>query len=866
MSTLHTQASNFLDCYKTGVDNRTGQFTLAIALPLPPANQLCGPSLSLTLSFDMLASTANRGYGLGWNLGLSELDLNQQAPSLRLGSGERFAIDLDASALSNNGQLAFFDLKLNTLRVTTQADGSFRVQRKSGESEILRQQDSDSSRYLLSELHSPEGRRLFVDWLPHAEGDYVLHRIRDEQRTLLTLDERQGDLHFTLNPHTERAATLRAQLSNDWLTHLYLPGMEQPFTIEYEPVDLIGDTQSLLPSHIRSPLGAMDFIHWAIGSEGHRTPAGSPLPFLPRVVAWTHTAGSRDNELNRSYEWIGDHNFLGFGSDQAFEWHSGRDNLYQVQSDYHYEVIETLTDGHGRTLGMLHFTWNRYHLLVSERSRLGHCETRKVTTYGEDPSLAWGQQPASCQLPHEVSITYVDHAQGGASRSEVTTYRYDDWGNMLLARHPSGVEEISEYYPTTGAEGCPADALGMVRLLSKKTVKPAPAEGQAPTLGTFYTYQALPSLIEGAPAHIVVASEQGLSDTAQHVLEHTEQSYCRVPGPHYGRLQSTATTLNGKTTTTEYRYSIAQDDLVTQTTVIGFENDAENRSTSSDGQSLLSGLITWQRSETGALERYAYDALGRILLTTTASASPYQVQQQVRYHLGDDLARQARPDAALNPVMIEKTEASGRRRRQWLDGDGQAVCEELEDIDKAPGTFRILARMQYDALGRRVGQTTFDWFDGDRPALSLTNTQVYDDWGQPALTISPEGIEHHVRHDPVTQRTERWQAVASLKGPKQVLQVNATGSPIQQQDFDSDGHLVRTLTLVRDGLDRVIEERLGVQGKPDDVTRSRYDHYSRLIERTLADGTRLAWTYAAHSDDQHIQTIAITPAHSQAST
>lgn len=33
---FHSQASNFFDCLKTGVDNRTGQFTLALVLPLPP--------------------------------------------------------------------------------------------------------------------------------------------------------------------------------------------------------------------------------------------------------------------------------------------------------------------------------------------------------------------------------------------------------------------------------------------------------------------------------------------------------------------------------------------------------------------------------------------------------------------------------------------------------------------------------------------------------------------------------------------------------------------------------------------------------------------------------------------------------------
>lgn len=153
---LHSQAGNFLDCFKTAVDNRTGQFCLAIALPVPPANQLCGPTLSVTLAFSTLASSCNRGYGLGWSLGLSEINLDQDNPRLSLSSGEQFAIDLINSDPCSDGRLAFFDQKLPTFTVTRQADGNFRVDKQTGESEILRQQD-DSTRYLLEEMRSPEG-------------------------------------------------------------------------------------------------------------------------------------------------------------------------------------------------------------------------------------------------------------------------------------------------------------------------------------------------------------------------------------------------------------------------------------------------------------------------------------------------------------------------------------------------------------------------------------------------------------------------------------------------------------------------------------------------------------------------------------
>lgn len=850
---LHTQASNFLDVLKTGVDNRTGQFTLAIALPLPPANLLCGPSLAITLAFSTLGSRVNRGYGLGWNLGLSELNLNQG--TLSLGSGEQFAIDQDTSSFNINHPLNFIDQKLKALKVTPQADGSYRVDKKSGECEILRDQEG-SGRHLVEEIRSSEGHRLFIRWLPFGAGNFVLEQIRDDQRTLLAVEQADDEVHFTLNPGTSQAATLRIRLSNDQLTEIHLPTVATPFAIEYEQAAGL-----LLPINLRSPMGASDIIHWATGSAGHQLPSGAPLTHLPRVASWTHSSGTSASELNHTYQWAGDSNFLGFGSDQAFTWAEGRDNLYQVESDYQYQATETLTDAQGKTLDTITRSWNRFHLLTLQASRRGQCEVSTRTTYGIDPALTWEQQSSVCQLPHAVTTTYTDHAREGASRSETTTYRYDDFGNVVHLRYPSGIEELSEYYPAEGAEGCPPDPLAMVRCLKQKTVIPAPAEGNAPTLGTRYTYAARPSLIEGDAAHLVVVSEEGFDARDNRLLERTEQTYINEPGPHYGREQHSITTLNGLATTTRHHYTLSETELISQTTVIGFENDQQNRASASRAQSLLSGQTSWERDRAGACTRYHYDQLGRIVRTVTAAGSPYETVQTARYHLDDAVAHEARVVAQDNPVMIEQTESTGCRQRQWLDGDGRTVRLEREDFDYAPGTFREVSRHLYDALGRQVSHTTKDWQGtGSQPFLELTSTTTYDDWGQPALSISPDGLGSHLRYDPVTLRSEQWQAAGEQAGPKLLIFNDASGHPIEQQHLTANGKRVRTLKMVRDGLGRVIEERVEAQGTPAIVTRTGYDHYGRVSERTLPDGTRLSWTFAAHSDGQHVESISVTPA------
>lgn len=859
---IHSQASNFLGFVKTGVDPRTGQFTLAMTLPLPPANHLAGPSLAPTLVFSPLGSMNNRGFGLGWSFNLSELNLNPDAPTLRLCSGEQFAVDWDNSDFAVGGKLQLLDYKLRAMQVTRVSDESFRVDHKSGSSEILTRQANDH--YLLSELRSCEGRRVFVDWLAFGDRQYIVESIRDESKSLMNVVSRDGEVQFISHPQSEHArTTMRLLLSNDQLSEVYLPGIDQPFSFEYLRHTVSADAQFVFPIKVSGPLGARDTVHWHTDEAGHQMPAGAPFRYLPRVATWTHSA-TGSVELTRTYQWIGDHNFLGFGSDQAFDWQQGRDNLYQVERDYQYELIEQQQDGDGQLLATLSRTWNRFHLLTLESSRTADCEMRVETTYGIDPELTWERQPPWCQLPHKTLTTYIDHSSSNARRSEQVEYRYDEYGNVLHTRYASGVQEACEYYPAAGTEGCPADALGMVRYLKGKTVSPAPVTAAgadtAPIIAIGYTYQALESLLEDGLSHAVVNSEKAFDVSSNRLLETTRQLYVTTRDAHYGRIAASINTLEGLDTRTVYRYEMSDTELVTHVTVQGHENDALSRSTSSSAQSLLSGLTTEERNEAGVRTAYEHDALGRVRRKTVAQGSTFEAVSTADYHLGDALALDHRPPGITHPVMLEQTDVTGQRKRSWLDGAGRPLCVELEDIDHAPGVFRIVSRTEYDALGRAVLQAAHDWVPGNLAPLTSSVSTRYDHWGHASEVQTADGLVAHTRRDPVALRTEHWQQAADKRGPRVVTLSNVAQSPIEQQLYDEDDRLIRTHLQLRDGLDRVVEERLRIEAQADIVTRSKLDAYSRLIERQLPDGTIINWTYALHSDAHHPETVTVTPA------
>jgi RHS repeat-associated protein len=787
---------------------------------------------------------------------LSEVDLDAEYPVLILATGERFAIDMSASDIMGTAAWKLKDQKLEVVRLSRQVDGTLRLDHRHGDSEILCQH-GDSPRYVLSEVHSPLGDKLFIDWLPATDGPPQLASIRDGQRTLLALRRSEGLISMELNPGTSQASQVELLLSNDKLTQITLPGAATPMHIDYDHVILQSGHTLLLPSECTSPLGARDTLHWAEGREGHLMPAGSPLASLPRVVGWTHSTGIPGNDRHHQYDWLGDHNFLGYASEQPHAWKDGQDNLYLASSDYRYQVTETISDGQGQEQARITRTWNRFHLLESQCQRQGACEVRERTVYGESPDLAWAEQPAHCQLPVEAVTTYVNHSQPSTERSERTVFRYDPQGNLLQVEHPSGLQVHHTYHPAGGNADCPADPLGWVRHLASTSVHPVPTEADAPLLCDRFRYQAIPSSIAGAPAHVVLLTQESRDDSADTVLKMSELTYELIPGAFYGNLTRQVITLGGKSTRNEHSYYIDGDSLVSETTVVGFENDELNRAKSSIGHCLTTGLIAWERSANGASTQFTHDQVGRLTHTVMAAGSPHEQQRLVRYHLNDAIALEHAPSGTGLRNMIEQVDVTGRRQRQWLDGDGRTVRVQLEDLDDNSDVFRDITQYEFDVQGRLVSETALDWLGEDTTPLRLTSTCQYDGWGNLCLRTSPEGIEHYTRHDVVGRRSEHWQAAGSVLGPRQVSLFDSAGGLVERQWYDAGGQLLRTLRLERDGLGRVAKQHVLLGTLPHSTLSQRYDGFSRLTEQQLADGTTLNWRYAPHSDGYHPEAVTL---------
>ncbi|MBH3368336.1 hypothetical protein I5R92_13655 [Pseudomonas carnis] len=843
---LYTQAGNFLSHVSNGVDARTGQLTLHIALPELQANHQSGPSVSFRLLFSSLSSHTDFGFGRGWMLAMSELDL--PAGRLHLATGESFSLDRQASTFTDQGQLVFIDQKLLNFRVIQEGlDGRrFRVEYKDGETHWLVVQD-DVGVALPQEIRSAEGRQVFLEWLPHGSGRYVLAEIRDEQRAVLrVIRDTVDEFQIQLFPDDAAKSVYRLHLSGDQLSTLILPDNDSRWTFSYDDHDGL-----LFPVRLTGPLGSEDEVWYATGPEGHQLPPGAPLASLPRVTAHRHDPGAGQPPVSRTYSWLGSTNFLGNGADLPGGWRDGEDNLYRTES-YSYTCLEALHSDTGQVLSETERTWNRFHLLTQERVKRNDKTVTITTVYGDDPALGWEAQPAWCQLPIQVTTRYED-AQ--AAREETSHTTYDNYGNTLEQRHADGRVEQWVYYPLGGADGV-LDTEMFIRWAQHHTVTPAPAKSDnsdaAPITQTHYRYEPLPRRQPDDRLQWVVISEEAFTVTAsgQQLIGRTTQRYdVAIDSPFFAQVEQAQTDNLGFIATTEYNRTLNSTMLTTHTRITG--HDGACASKDHVTRDSLTGQTLSDYQE-GLQTDYQYDALGRVVCSTVAPGTPFEASATCRYALAGRYRQRA--------VMAEEIDLAGQHRRVYLDGAGRRVREERRDDLITGQVFRETWRGVYNTEGQLLQETSQDWFAGREHPLSLTTTYAFDDWGQVSTIKRPDGTLEHTQNNPITLTSDIWrESPDGFVTAKTRILRNIAGAVLNVTLFARNDEILRSETWTHDGLHRPLSHTLDVPGEVSVQTQTRYDVHGRITQRRLEDGSEVDWTFATHSDANHPAGVTLTP-------
>ncbi|MDY7533849.1 RHS repeat-associated core domain-containing protein [Pseudomonas sp. Bout1] len=861
---LYSQAGNFLSFVNTGVDVRTGQFTLVAKLPALQANALAGPFISPTLHFSPLASHTNRGFGLGWQLGCSLLDLNNN--QLSLITGEQFSLDRRNSDFRPNGLMAFHDQKLRSF-VVRQIGASgrvFRVEHKSGDTEWLEVQES-SGLAMVVEMRSPQGRLAFFKWEPAGGNQFRLDSVWDERGPLHPLlrvvMDREGVV-FVMHPGTTSESRIILQVLNGQLTHLILPDGESRWTFRYQPDR---DSGLLFPNEVLGPLGSEDRVQYDTGKQGHLLPPGAPLATLPRIRSLRHVPGAGQPEIYRNYTYLGSANFLGGDSPVPGGWQDVTDNLYRRER-YSYSAVETVQNIKGETIATAQRTWNRFHLQTREvitrfSTQVEHGvavaqarTTTKETTYGDDPNLGWSSQPAWCQLPVATVTRFDDGEQPPREFREETDY--DDYGNVLEKRYSDGRVERSVYYPLGGGDGCPDDGSPFVRWLKSQTLVPATPAGGAPTLETCRVYERLPSRKADDVQVLVSIKETALSvgGPSPELIGTTAQSWdTDINSAFFGQPVQSINTLNGFATTTDFQRSIETEGI--RETVIHTGHDGLSTPTQTL-RNALSGLTLSECNENGLETVYTYDALGRILTREASVGTPYAVTQSYRYTLADSKHQRA--------VVVEETDITGQKLRRYLDGDGRPVREERQDADITGQAFREMWSGVYDHEGELTQETVHDWLPGETEPIRLTTRRESGSWGEIRVQHQPDGTSGHTDYDPIRLISRHWkQSRTGEFGAETEILHNEAGEVEkvtlrEPRGVDGKpGAVVRVESWTFDGLNRPVTHTVVADGQTTH-TRTERDVFGRTTAVTREDGSVVRWSYAAQSDGEQPAKVTLT--------
>ena len=95
---MYSTAFQFYSHISAKVDPRTGTYGASVDLSSGEGNHLRGPSLPFRLSYSALGIGHNEGFGEGWRLALTEVDLTTRIVTLSSGDSHRYEGLLPASS------------------------------------------------------------------------------------------------------------------------------------------------------------------------------------------------------------------------------------------------------------------------------------------------------------------------------------------------------------------------------------------------------------------------------------------------------------------------------------------------------------------------------------------------------------------------------------------------------------------------------------------------------------------------------------------------------------------------------------------------------------------------------------------------
>lgn len=805
MSNIYSNAYNFSEYISSGVDPRTGSFSMQINLGNFISEGGAGFTFPLTISYDP-SNPIDSGFGRGWSLPLSEFNKNNN--SLKLSTGQSFQIQW-------NSEIEEYDIpyrKLKDIRVFYISESEeIKVVFKGGKEEYI-----DYNSGVIKKIVSSQGIEINFEFYLYF-GRKRLWRIYDNMRSFqidsptefeTIITQKQSDLIFLVS-------RLNRQQNN--LNAFSIDGFTEYLSLKYISFNDIGYSAI---SEVIHPSGLKENISYL---HSQQLPTGAPIDYIPCVHLYTRNSGEGEGNQEVTYS-FSDHNYLGFGSDRT--WSSDSDTLFDSAQDYQYTSTEVING-----IKKIVRTYNKYHLMI----KVNHYNNNLLfqsaeNNYYANTSLTINDQVAQYSLlKSQTTVNFYN----GNSKSRTISYEYDEYANQIKKINADGSIITREYYPVQGIPGyCPSEPNGMVSIIKSEKLTPPPQYNDVSRV-ILYTYISLPK-INGGNAYFIVLNEEKHNN-----LKSVCDYYNNVMNPiFHGRIKKINCYVNEIwTTQTKFYYEnfITYLEIVQEDHIIDDNENVIIRTSSKTDYKY--NLVIEAQDHDGIIEKTIYDNLGRVIEKILLYGTPSSFSLKTEYNVSPN-----------NNWVIE-TDGRGNKEKSIFNNAGKQLSLSIKLFNSH--SFMIVERFEYNNFGLLKKQTNTDWLNGS-VYFNIYALFEYDQVGNVNKITHGDARVEKIEQNPVNLST-----VYTIEGISKVTTYyNESGLEIKKTTYSNDNVLLATSTNVYDGYGNIIEIRDTI-GNKINTSYDQFDRVSRVIRNIDGFDIVESFTYPEFTDKEFVSEINV---------
>jgi len=878
----YSQTPNFVSASSEDVDPRTRLFSFQHSLGQLIGNNAMGPEFTFSISYSATTDVDYFDLGIGITLPLTIFDAS--SAQLSLASGESYKVNMSVNPpIIEQNKMRTFDFIQ-----TTVADGSIGYRVTEHDGSVTDLSEYDEGQFVPIKMYTPLGYSLNFNWVSISRG-WVLDSISDDRDPsnppLLKFDHDYGKLTFY--PGSTEEYTLKLTKENGYLTNISHSGLpEGDWQYHYKDIGMGNGLLTLFET--QSITGLLKTVTYNNGlMDGLMLfPTESGQDALPAVTELVISPGFGQPDMVTTYtpdSTQGFPNYLGYDAPQGGSWDPSTDySLTLIGQEYSYSTILTQKDSDGQEI-VTTYTYNNFHLLSKVEVTQGDTYYAAETKYYADawqednPNTTFDALPAQYQYPLTQTLTWRDSS---GSRSELTQYQYDDFGNLTQQIDPDGTQTDYEFYSADGEAdsadgytGCPADANGFANLVKSKKVTPAPSDyDDVPVRVTYYRYDSLAALDHMPMTTSIVKVKESLVklagddkqplttlDTEYYSDDKKSFKYGHLSAKNIAVYSTDSTGSTSYTTTQAHDYTLT--DMVLESTVV---------ITSFDNFSL-----------TGVMARSCYS--GKLISLTNFNGTPHTYYytpsghfDHMYAHEGDsEYERTARADYTMETddsgnvttLSTTITNYNGNASRLNYDSYGRVISLEKSAADLTDDGFSTILTRKYDSVGRILYEAVTDSYINDVGSVLSAAVNIktrYDDWGRPCAheffsdSDNPDASVYLTRvlqfSSVGNTISKKFQSANGKTASNVLITLNNQAIPESVTQFDPAGNVYSTTQSYYDGLKRL---RKSVD-QLDRVTLYEYDDFDRVYKSTYADGTVVTRVFAPQFSHEMVTTITVT--------